>query len=278
MALEKLANNLRIIGAFELSLAVFTGNSLDISGQTPDPEDVSFNSDGTRMFVLGETFDVIYQYDLTTGFDVSTASFTGTSFDVSGQDSQPRGIAFNPDGTKMFMIGTSVGAVFQYDLTTGFDVSTASFSGASFDVSGQDTDPQGVTFNPDGTKMFIIGRSNDSVFSYSLSNGFDLSTASFDNSFDVSGQETNPRGVTFSTDGTRMFIAGGNSDSVFQYSLTTGFGVFSASFTGTSFDVSGQDKVARDITFNPDGTRMFIIGSNSDSVFEYPVGRLALQE
>jgi len=168
MALEKLANNLRIIGAFELSLAEFFGNSFDVSGQGTLPQGVAFNSDGTRMFVVGSSTDSVFQYSLSTGFDLSTASFTGTSFDVSGQSTTPTGVAFNPDGTRMFVIGTSSDRVFQYSLSTGFDLSTASFTGTSFDVSGQDINPRDVAFNPAGSGMFIIGADNDSVFQYLL--------------------------------------------------------------------------------------------------------------
>ena len=42
--------------------------------------------------------DDINEYTLTTGFDVSTASFVD-ALDVSGQDSRPCGIRFNNDGT-----------------------------------------------------------------------------------------------------------------------------------------------------------------------------------
>ena len=37
----------------------------------------------------------------------------------------PRGVAFNLDGTKMFVVGTVENKIFEFDLTTGFDVSTA---------------------------------------------------------------------------------------------------------------------------------------------------------
>jgi len=279
MALEKLANNLRIIGAFELSLAEFFGNSFDVSGQGTLPQGVAFNSDGTRMFVVGSSTDSVFQYSLSTGFDLSTASFTGTSFDVSGEDSGPRGVAFNSDGTRMFVVGSSTDSVHQYSLSTGFGLSTASFTGTSFDVSGQSSSPAGVAFNSDGTRMFVVGSSTDSVFQYSLSTGFNLSTASFTGtSFGVSGQSTTPTGVAFNPDGTRMFVIGTSSDRVFQYSLSTGFDLSTASFTGTSFDVSGQDINPRDVAFNPAGSGMFIIGADNDSVFQYLLGRLTLQE
>lgn len=47
----------------------------------------------------------------------------------------------------------------------GFQLSLASFL-QPFDVSGQASSPQGVAFNGDGTAMFVIGGSSDSVFQY----------------------------------------------------------------------------------------------------------------
>jgi len=278
MALEQLANKLRIIGGFELSLAEFTGSSFSVTGEATAAQGVTFSDDGASMFVLDEQTESVFQYSLTTGFDVSTASFSGTSFDVSGEETIPRGIAFNADGTRMFIIGQASNSVHQYSLTTGFDLSTASFSGTSFDVSGEESQAEGVAFNADGTRMFVIGTGSNSVHQYSLTNGFDLSTASFSGtSFDVSSQDTNPRDVAFNADGTRMFIIGDSSDSVHQYSLTTDFDVSTASFSGTSFDVSSQDTNPRDVAFTPDGVGMFIAGEANDSVFEYLVGRLRLQ-
>jgi len=46
-----------------------------------------------------------------------------------------------------------------------FQLSLASFV-LPFDVSGQVTSPQGVAFNGDGTAMFVIGNSSNSVFQY----------------------------------------------------------------------------------------------------------------
>jgi len=157
--------DLRFFGGFQLSLASFI-QPFDVSGQASNPQGVAFNPDGTAMFVIGDSSDSVFQYSLSTGFDIGTASFSGTSFDVSGQDSSPTGVAFNPDGTAMFVTGSSSDSVFQYSLSTGFDIGTASFSGTSFDVSGQDGAPQGVAFNPDGTAMFVIGSGSDSVFQY----------------------------------------------------------------------------------------------------------------
>ena len=90
-------------------------------------------------------------------------------FSVASQDSQPSGLAFNNDGTKMFVVGNTGDAVYEYNLTTAFDVSTASYV-QNLSVSSKDTGPGGMTFNNDATKMFIIGHSSDNVFEYNLDN------------------------------------------------------------------------------------------------------------
>ena len=68
------------------------------------PEGVAFNNDGTKMFVTDQGADIVAEYTLTTGFDVSTASFVD-SLDISGEESAAAGLAFNNDGTKMFVVG-----------------------------------------------------------------------------------------------------------------------------------------------------------------------------
>ena len=49
----------------------------------------SFNNDGTKMFVTGHDGDDINEYKLTTGFDISTATFVD-SFDTESEDNDPQ--------------------------------------------------------------------------------------------------------------------------------------------------------------------------------------------
>jgi hypothetical protein len=204
------------------------------------------------------------------GFSIGTASFADISFDASGQETSPKSVAFNNDGTSMFVIGRDSESVHQYGLTRPFDLSSASFANTSFSVSGQETSPNGLAFNNDGTVMFVVGNTSDSVHQYRLTTPFDLTTASFTNtSFSVGGQDTFAENVAFSNDGTAMFIMGLDTQSVYQYALTTPFDLSSASFTNTSFSVSGQDTSPQGVTFNSDGTAMFITGASSDSAHQY---------
>ena len=190
-------NEYTLTTGFDVSTASFV-DSFDISSQELGPRDLAFSADGTKMFVVGVIGDDVNEYTLSTAFDVSTSSFVD-SFDISSQENSPTGLAFNNDGTKMFIAGNGGDDINEYTLTTGFDVSTASFVD-SFDVSSQDTAPNGLTFNSDGTKMYVVGNQGNDINEYDLTLGFDVSTASFVGALDVSSQDSAPKAISFSHD------------------------------------------------------------------------------
>ena len=130
---------------------------------------------------------------------VSTAQAAGVfvdSFDISDEDTLPQSLVFNPHGTKMFVVGRDGKDINEYTLSTGFDVSTASFVD-SFDVRNEETQPKGLAFNNDGTKMFVVGYTDDEVLEYNLSPGFDVSTATFVDGFSVRDEDLIPAGLAF---------------------------------------------------------------------------------
>ena len=75
-----------------------------------------------------------------------------------------------------------------------------------FFQSSEDTNPQGITFNNDGTKMYVVGNTGDDINEYSLATAFDVSTASYVQNFSV--LDGTPTGMAFNNDGTKMYIIG----------------------------------------------------------------------
>ena len=144
------------------------------------PDAVAFNNNGTKMFVTGSNGQAVNEYTLTTGFDVSTATYAGDDerFDISNEETWPSGLAFNNDGTKMFVVGRAGDDVSEYILILGFNVSTAIYAGDDerFVVSSEDDSPRGLAFNNDGTKMFVVGTENDAAYEYTLATAFDVSS------------------------------------------------------------------------------------------------------
>ena len=176
------------------------------------------------MFVTGHNGDDVNEYKLTTGFDISTATFVD-SFDTESEDNDSRDVKFNQNGTKMFVLGKQNDRVCEYTLSIGFDVSSTVtlVDCASVSEEGQ---PDELEFSPDGTKMFVVGESGDDINEYTLSTAFDVSTATLVNSYAIPDSvENKPQGLTFSSDGSKMFLLGRENNKVYEYTLTCYYGV-----------------------------------------------------
>ena len=189
-------------------------------------------------------------------------------FSVATQETSPYGFAFSSDGTKMFVVGSG-GIVYQYNLSTPWSVTSAVYN-SMFSVATQDTAPSEITFSSDGTKMFVVGITNDAVYQYNLGTAWSVTSAVYNSMFSVVTQETNPYSVTFSSDGTKMFIVGAGG-SVHQYILSVAWSVTSAVYD-SSFSTATQESTPYGVVFSNDGTKMFIVGSISDRVHQYTLG------
>ena len=252
--------------AYNLAGASYDGVSFSVAAQENTPYSVFFKDDGTKMYVMGGGGDDINEYNLSTAWDVSSASYTQV-FSVIIQDTVPIGLYFKPDGTRVFVVGLVGKDVNEYSLSTAWNISTASYV-QNFSVATQDTTPVGVFFKPDGTKMYIAGSSGFNVNEYDLSTAWDISTASFLQSFSVSPQGTTPRGLYFKSDGTEMFVVDQVGVVVNGYLLSTAWDVSTASFS-ENFSVSLQEASPYGIFFKPDGTKMYISGITGDKVYQY---------
>jgi hypothetical protein len=246
-----------------LSSANYNSKSFSFTSLQTKCTGMAFNPDGSKMYSVGWQSPRVHEFNLTTNFDISTASYNNIELIINPQSSRISAMTFNTDGTKMYIVsfhGTSAAdIVFQYNLTTGFDLSTASYSNVSFSFAAENLYPQDIVFNPNGTKLYILDATNAGLYEYGLTTGFDLSTASYSNvSFSVSGQDSFPTGISFSTSGRTIFMCGSTSDTVYEYGLTTGFDLSTASYSNVSFSVSGQAADPQGVAFNSGFSKMYI--------------------
>jgi hypothetical protein len=213
---------------FALSTASYDNVELDVSAQGDSPTGLAFSSDGTKLFILDSDADAVFQYSLSTAWDLSTGSYDSVTLDVSTEETSPNGIAFKDDGTKMYIVGSdTVGdPVYQYSLSTAWDLSTASYDNVSFNTTDEGATPVDVTFTDNGTKMYILG--NNNVKQYTLSTAWDLSTASYDGlQIAVNTEDSFPQGITFSgmyrdlglLTVCKMFMVGRTNDTIYEYWL-----------------------------------------------------------
>ena len=282
-------NEYALTAAFDVSTSSFAG-SFSAGAQGIIPFDMTFSNDGKKMFVLGHNGNDVNGYTLTKPFDLSSASFD-RSFSVASEDQLLRSLAFSGDGTKMFVAGSTNDSIYQYALSKPFTLypqpnSLASFEAApvtnnippdnapptvssiatadtstinivlsedvtingaapeDFVLSGTiSTDPAvtGITAAANNTVALALDDTLDSndviLLAYTKTTGSidDIPLPPLDGSFPVDLQDSESTGVAFSGDGTRMFVAGSDNDSIYQYALATAFDVSTASYNDKSF-------------------------------------------
>ena len=199
---------------FGTSNVTYTAQSSAIQDSVAQmPRGVTFNNDGTMIYyVTGGAFNPckIYGASLSTAYDItSITNLTAQTYDAAtdfsniatfsnGQvqsETNLQSVNFNPEGTKMWVIGNTYRSVIQFNLTTAWDITTASanykaaqvvFSSASYSAGWNDisannninlVNAYGVEWHEDGmafTSTHLNRTGGTSVST--VSTAYDIST------------------------------------------------------------------------------------------------------
>lgn len=224
---------------------------------------ISFKPDGTKFFGLDNSGLEIIQVRLSSAWDIETQTGAVLSIDVSSQTTNPQGMFVNPDGDSLYLIDSTSSVIYQYEMSTAWDLSFLSYTGNTFSVSSQESSARGLAFNPDGTKMYVIGQTNNTIYQYSLSSAWDITTASYDSvSVDLSGTVTLSENLSFSNDGLKVFVSDSSVglEEIYQFDLTTAWDITTAAYSSKSF--SG------DYVFEFQSGGEYIFTANSNIVFK----------
>lgn len=133
---------------------------------TNSPGGVRLKSDGTKVYILDLTTpDIIKQYDLGTPWDLSTRSGSITGqLDVNTitGDNSLLGFSFFENGTKLLAVGSEVQSIFEFDLSTPWDVSTGTYK-LSYFIGDKVSQPCDVYIDSNRQKVFVAGNSPGNV-------------------------------------------------------------------------------------------------------------------
>jgi len=272
------------------SLGVLGDNERKTLSTTPistNPFGITFKPDGTMMYVLLNGNDRIYQYDLSTPWDIDTAvprTGTGDELWVGALNNNPQCLHIVPGGGAICVINRSGGAkIDKHEMTTNWDLSTANATAAaSQNVGSQDLTPQSYCFGSDGNTMFMIGTENNEVYAYNTVNPYDPIGGGYKGSSysytpdyqtnDGTSLNVTPEAIAFSSDGLNMYIAGSAGGRyIYRWTLSIRDNPSSATFhsrvkipgIGT-----GQEN-AMDIYINENDGYVYTAGSFNDKVYQY---------
>ena len=241
---------------------------------------IEISPDGRYLYFGGYDRDTALQFTMTSAFDIAVQA-NNTAFSpgyeqlnkrldnilsIGSEDSSIRGIEFNNDGTKMYLVGYGDDNIQQFSLSTAYTVGTASYDGA-YNVGADGLAyPYGVRWNNDGTKMFVVNYYTDAIVEYSVSNAYDVTSGTITEgtNFSTTSYESSPFDVAFNSDGTKMYVIGNGGDEVNEWSLSTGFDLSSTVTHVSATSLGLANPTAFDIS--PDGTFMAVVDYNTDTL------------
>jgi len=269
-------NNTGSSTAVGFSLASPSYDNKSYSVSHSNPRGMYLKPDGTELYIGAYTGHV-YQFTLSTPNDISTASSTG-NYNID-EHNDTLALSFKPDGTKMYAAdGTNM---YQYTLSTAWDVTTASYDSVSYTPSDMgSSDIHSLNFNSDGTKLFMSddGSSDNRIREYSLSTPYVISSASTTSNY-LYHNKANVRGVDFSSDGTKIFLSSYSTQTVYQYNLASPYTLSSSQGTTADAEYDASSTISSgmySMAFSNDGTKLFILESNTDTVKQFSTTTTAL--
>ncbi len=252
---------------FDISTASKTSqtNLLVSGGAAMDkPHAIEFKPDGKVMYVIHSNSGSVgvEQFNLTTAWDTQTLSYD-TSLSIS-DDVQIRALAFKSDGTRVYIAQRDYGKVKQFDLTTPWDLSSATNKVESNSFSGEENNLRNIQFSSDGTFMYLGGNGGDDINRYKLPIAWDISTITHETTFSISAQTGEMRGFKFTANFTKLYVTGDDGSSsddnvIYEYDLD-------CAGTITCLDASTNADVKAIIEANVD-TAKRIIKNNTLPIF-----------
>lgn len=257
---------------------------LSTQSLTTSPRNIYVSPAGHRLYLIGLS-GTVYQYNMSMPFDINSATYTGQTSYVGTSslidERYPTSLYFSSDGTRMYIAGNTKDLVVQLRLSSPWEVNTAVWQGANarpfLNYSSFERDAHGIYWHPDGSRFFLLGKysgsipngSRANVYDFSVTEAFKFAGFAEQGRLGVKNQETNMVSITFSPDGTNMYLCGTYRQRIYRYTGPA-WQPTAMSFAGflsvgsrfpSYYSVQG-------VGFRPDGRRMFMVSSNG-SVFFY---------
>ncbi len=244
--------------------------SKSVAAQISTSSGVTWGDSGTKIYVAGYNSTVVYQYNLSTAYDVSTATYSTSRNFSDYLTTHVFSINFNNTGTRCYVPGdTDQYTVYQYDLSTAWNISTATVNNSFTTFNDSMPSPRFIKFNSDGTKFYkkdigIIGQFNAST-------PFSIASATYVGLKNIANLYSNT--FYISQDGSYIII--GVSNALQKWNLSTPFAISTATYSGEQSPALTQESsTSQGGDFTPDLTKFIKVGATNNTVYQYNLGEV----
>jgi WD40 repeat protein len=252
---------------------------------------VAVSPSGARVFVTGTSQGATSHYDSAT---VAYSAVTGAQLWARRYNGPGNGddhaywVAVSPDGTRVFVTGTSEGvghsafgyATVAYNAATGAQLWAQRYNGPAY---GSDY-ALSVAVSPGGTRVFVTGSSQGSgsgydyaTVAYNAATGAQLWAQRYNGPANGSDYALS---VAVSPGGTRVFVTGSSQGARSVFALDYATVAYSAA-TGTRLWVQRYNgpgnsyDVATSLAVSPCGTGVFVTGISVGRATEFDYATVA---
>lgn len=248
----------------------YTNNSIDISNETANARATHWKTDGTKIYVVGRNTENVASYSVTEPWNLSSATFNyqydlSNEFGSTRQGSNAHGLYLRDDGKKMWVFNRT--EIWGYTLSEPWNI-TSSESIQYADLSGFVQRGHDIDFHPDGTRIYIDDRNAQAVHEALLLTPWDITTAQWVFTLDISDQEQAVRGIEMVANGTIMLLLDTDRRELLQYHLSEPWNLKKATYH-SAFDLSLQSSNPRGLSVHPDMHTFYITGNNNQKIYQY---------
>ena len=211
-----------------------------------NPFEISLRSNGTQLYGLnrssggGGTLSgrYVYTWNLSTPFDITTASWASKAFDLSPHGlSTPSGMAWNSTGTQFCVVDDSNGNIRLFTASTSWDVTTLSLTSSSTLPSAY-TNAVDCEFINNDTEIAVLS-TQGKIRKQSLPSLANISSSVLDLST-VSGFPSGQswEGMFVNAAGDKLLVADSTGDYVVEMDLATPYDFQSVSTVNQSINLN----------------------------------------
>lgn len=225
---------------------------------------VMINSDGTKMYIVLYT-GVLYEYNLTTPWDVSSAVKTGFSIDLqtlSGLTWQGvwSAVLGNNNSKIYISVGATIDKLIEFSLTTPGDITTITYTANADLIMFYD-----FYITPTGNK--IIGATSSAFLAFDLLTPWDLTSIQAQS--DYYAKLSGGNGITFNNDGTVAYSTIISPYRVITYNLSSPFLMSSAVLSNIIYDFSSNMITFGNFQFNGVGDILYMYDANLNDIVQF---------
>lgn len=153
--------------------------------------------------------------------------------------------------------GAGTVAVEGWNLSTATSTSSKTLSQYMYDCA----------ISPDGTKFYTIKYDNNTLYQYSLSTPYLISSATLVRSKALTNSLG--EGLWFYPDGSFFCFQAQGADDTYKYTLSTPWDISTASLVSGSLNASGQSGDTRGVYLSPNGLYVYIASISPRTVLQY---------